>query len=84
MKYVKVSGGLFEARKIDSDTEMSRDVTKTPADGAKTPSTGKDFYGILGKKKGDMGEEDSNSMMFIAALRQIGKLKDRSKTPNKK
>jgi hypothetical protein len=49
-----------------------------------SPSKAKDFSGILGKKEGDLGKGDSKGVMFMAALIQTGKPKNRSKTPNKK
>lgn len=83
-KDVKVSGGLLGAKKRDSDKDMGGDGTKTPADGAKTPSNGKNLFEILGKKKGDLGEGESKGKMFMAALKNIGKPRDRSTTPMKK
>jgi hypothetical protein len=49
-----------------------------------SPSNGKDFSGILGKKEGDLGKGDSKSVVFMAELIQIGKPRNRSKTPSKK
>jgi hypothetical protein len=81
---VKISGGLFGAKKRDSDRHAGSDGTKTPAGGAKTPSKGKNLFDILGKKKGDLGDGESKGKMFMAALKNIGKPKDRSTTPMKK
>jgi hypothetical protein len=49
-----------------------------------SPSKAKDFSGILGMKEGDLGKGDSKGVMFMAALIQTDKPKNRSKTPNKK
>jgi hypothetical protein len=49
-----------------------------------SPSNGKDFSGILGKKESDLGKGDSKGAVFMAELIQIGKPRNRSKTRSEK
>ncbi len=64
--------------------DMGGDETETPGDGLLVSSNVKDSLEILGKKEGDLGKGDFKGVMFMAALIQIGKPRNRSKTRSKK